>query len=356
MPHGQNPNDMSPRRDSLRSPRWRPSNRLGQPGCAHDPVGSPALFSLNDGLTQNIAMKIGHLGLIAVLLVGCTVADQVVPGVDNNAVENRGPVEKVTPVEEAAVEQETQPAVQEVAPSFDHTHRRWNEVLKLHVKGDRFDYAALGKQRVEFDAYLEELGAVVRADFEGWTKPQRFAFWINAYNAFTILKVINNLPLDSIRDLDKSFGLNTVFEQEWIPLKALHPSGKSKRLSLNDIEHAILRERFKDARIHAAVNCASISCPPLLGEAFVPERLNAQLDAQMRAFVADRVRNAFSRDKNTVRLSKIFDWFADDFKRDAESVRDYLVRYASEADAAFLREAKFKFASYDWDLNAPKKE
>ncbi|MFT5289961.1 MAG: hypothetical protein ACI82F_002032 [Planctomycetota bacterium] len=300
-------------------------------------------------LALDVAMKTGHLGLIAVLLVGCNVAEQVVPRADGDA-------DKGTTAEEAAVEQETQPAAQEAAESFDHTHRRWNAILKLHVEGDRFDYAALAKERGELDAYLGELSAVERADLESWAKPQRFAFWINAYNAFTILKVIDNLPLDSIRDLDKSFGLNTVFEQEWIPLKALHPSGKLKRMSLNDIEHTILRERFKDARIHAAVNCASISCPPLLGEAFVPDRLDAQLSSQMRAFVADRVRNTFNRDDNSVRLSKIFDWFADDFKRDTDSVRDYLVRFASEADAEFLREAKLKYASYDWDLNAPKKK
>ena len=278
-------------------------------------------------------MQFGSLGLICVLLVACA---KSVPAGENAPAPQIGDSQS--------------PASQETA--FDHSHRLWDGVLKQHVRGDLFDYAALAEDTSALDAYIAQMRTVTPEDLAAWSREQRFAFWINAYNAFTVKKVVKNLPLKSIRDLDKGFGLTTVFEQAWIKLQPLHPSGKPAKLSLNDIEHGILRARFKDARVHAAVNCASLSCPPLLGEAFVADRLEQQLDSQMRAFVADRKRNPFKRDKHEVRLSKIFDWFAEDFERDAGGVREYLLRYASDEDAAFIRDAKLKFTDYSWKLNA----
>lgn len=270
---------------------------------------------------------------------GEAIPDDAVPGEAGNSIGSGT----------GAQEQEAAPAP---AP-FDHTHAAWDAILREHVQGPLFDYAALAKRRAPFDSYLGELEAVSADQLAGWTKDQRFAFWINVYNAYTVRKVIDNLPLKSIRDLDKNLGLTNVFEQSWIPLNALHPSGKDKRLSLNDVEHEILRKRFPDARVHAAVNCASWSCPPLLGEAFVADRLDDQLTAQMRAFLADRDRNSFDTKKGVARVSRIFDWFKDDFVRDAGSVRDYLLRYAPADDQAFLRAAQVKFLDYDWKLNAP---
>ena len=240
-----------------------------------------------------------------------------------------------------------------VAPdeSFDHGHTTWTELLRKHVRGTDFDYGALAKEPAALTAYLDRLQAVTPAELEGWTEKQRFAFWINAYNAYTIQKVIENYPLESIRELDKAFGLKSVFDQAWIPMQAHHPKKPGKALSLNDIEHEILRVDFADARLHAAINCASESCPPLLGEAFVADRLDEQLETQMRAFVADPSRNRFDREKGVAYLSEIFKWFAEDFERDAESVRAYVIRFAPEEQAAFLREAKLRYLDYSWDLN-----
>ena len=134
-------------------------------------------------------------------------------------------------------------------------------------------------------------------------------------------------------------------------MRAHHPGGKDEDLSLNDIEHGILRKKFKDARVHAAINCASASCPPLRAEAFVADRLDAQLDEQMRAFVTDGSRNHLVREKNRLELSEIFQWFAEDFERDAGSVKDYLARFAAPEDADFIRKAKVSYIDYDWDLN-----
>ena len=112
-----------------------------------------------------------------------------------------------------------------------------------------------------------------------------------------------------------------------------------------------LRERFKDARLHAAINCASESCPPLLNEAFVASKLDDQLQTQMRAFVNDPDRNVIDPANDRLRLSEIFKWFKEDFERDAGSVREYLIRFASPETAEFLREKKIRYLDYSWKLN-----
>src|SRR5262245_11798649 len=160
------------------------------------------------------------------------------------------------------------PGAQEPA-AFDHSHAAWTQILKAHVRDGGFDYAKLKQDRQAFDAYLGALRAVTPEALAGWSDKQRFAFWINAYNAHCIQKVIDNYPLKSIRKLDGAFGLNTVFDKAFIKLQAQ----KGEELSLNDIEHKILRAKFKDARLHAAINCASKSCPPLRAEAFTADKL-----------------------------------------------------------------------------------
>ena len=235
--------------------------------------------------------------------------------------------------------------------AFDHTYAAWTEILRSCVRADGVDYAALKEDPLRVERCLEPLHAVTLDETLHWTENQRFAFWINVYNAHTLQKVVQHYPLKSIRDLDAALGLKTVFDQAFIPMRAFHPDGKDKDLSLNDIEHGILRRKFKDARVHAAINCASASCPPLRSEAFVAERLDEQLDEAMRAFVTDGKRNHFLRDKNRLELSRIFEWFAEDFERDAGSVEDYLVRFAAPEDADFVRKAKVSYLAYDWDLN-----
>jgi hypothetical protein len=234
---------------------------------------------------------------------------------------------------------------------FDHEHARWTRILRASVRDGGFDYAGLKKDRTEFDAYTTELRAVTPEQLAGWNEKQRFAFWLNVYNAFCIRQVVDNYPLESIRDLDGAFGLNSVFKKEFIPMRPHHPDGKNDDLSLNDIEHEILRKRFKDARLHAAVNCASLSCPPLRNEAFVAARLYEQLEEQMRAFVADTTRNRIDPQGGKLRVSEIFKWFEEDFERDAESVKEFLIRFAPAEKAAFIRSTKLRYLDYDWALN-----
>jgi hypothetical protein len=243
------------------------------------------------------------------------------------------------------------PSQEEARAPFDHSHAPWTAILKQHVRDGGFDYAALKRDRGAFDAYLATLAAVTPQELAAWSEKQRHAFWIDVYNAFCIRKVVDEYPLKSIRKLDGAFGLNSVFDKGFIPMAAHHPKGADEPLSLNDVEHEILRKRFKDAHVHAAINCASVSCPPLRAEAFVAERLDEQLEEQMRAFVNDPTRNRIDPAKKELAVSEIFKWFAEDFERAAKSVKEYLVRYTPAEKHDFIRSAKLRYLDYDWDLN-----
>lgn len=261
------------------------------------------------------------------------------------------------PVAAEPMEATAAPDVQEAedaAQGFDQSHALWTEVLKQHVKGTNFNYGALKKDQASFQKYLTQLHAVTPAELKSWERNQRYAFWINVYNAHTIQLIVENYPLKSIRKLDTGLGLNSVFDKEFIEMQPHHPKGSDDKLSLNDVEHEILRERFKDARVHAAVNCASISCPPLLGEAFVALRLEKQLNSQMAAFINDSTRNEFDAKRGKVKASSIFKWFSGDFERDAGSVTEYLARFAAPDKQVLLKTAKLSYLDYDWGLNDAK--
>ena len=240
------------------------------------------------------------------------------------------------------------------AGSFDHAHAAWTSVLATHVVDDRFDYGRLAKDRGALDAYLAQLHAVTPEQLATWTREQRYAFWINVYNAHTIQLVVDHYPIDSIRDLGGKV-FNKVWDKEFIPMAAHHPDGDREKLSLDDVEHGILRPRFDDARVHVAVNCASTGCPPLRAEAFVAARLDEQLDEQALRFLADERRNTFevSERGGRMKVSEIFDWFASDFERDAGSVSAWIARYAPPEVAAWIAEAEPEvgFRSYSWALN-----
>lgn len=235
--------------------------------------------------------------------------------------------------------------------SFDQTHALWTSVLTVHVTGDRCDYAGLKKDRAVLDRYLSQIHAVKPDQLASWTREQQFAFWINTYNAHVVDLVLSEYPVESIKDIGGL--LSSVWKKSFIAMPALHPSGKPGKLSLDEIEHQILRPRFKDARVHAAINCASLSCPPLRNEAFVAERLAEQLDNQVRKWLADPTRNRFDEAKSRAEVSEIFDWFEDDFVRDGGSVVGWIAKYAPPSQSTWLSKGKVKlsFLDYSWKLN-----
>lgn len=218
-------------------------------------------------------------------------------------------------------------------------HSEWDLLLKKHVlKNGMVDYAGFVKDKKALQQYLDYLSEHQPAD-KG-SKNEKLAFWINAYNAFTVKLIVDHYPVKSIKDIKKGIPfINSVWDMPFIPL------GKEK-IDLNYIEHSILRKEFKDPRIHAAINCASISCPVLRREAYTADRLEEQLDDAMRNFINDPKRNRL--EQSEVNLSKIFSWFSGDFRINGASVIDYLNKYSKKR---VHRNAKITYLSYQWELN-----
>lgn len=255
----------------------------------------------------------------------------------------------------AAESRAAQDAAPAPKPAFDAIHAPWTAILAKRVRGGDFDYAGLAKERSSLDAYLAALESVKPDEYAALTRKEQFAFWINAYNAYTVKRVVDGYPVKSIRDLgdDKV----SVWDRDLVPLGKLVPKLAKEKLTLNDVENRVLRATFQDARLHAAVNCASRGCPPLRAEAFTSERLDVQLDEQVRIWLADATRNRFDRARGVIEVSKVFEWFAEDFQRESGTVRGWIARFRP-ADAAWLGpEAKveIKYVEYDWALNDAKR-
>jgi len=229
-------------------------------------------------------------------------------------------------------------------------HQPWDALLKKHVAlidggtASRVRYAGMAQDRAALTRYLHSLSSVPESEFNSWPKPEQMAFLINAYNAFAVEKILTRYPdIKSIWDFGRVLG--NPFRDEFFALLG------SKR-SLDWIEHATLRKRYTDPRVHYAVNCASIGCPMLREEAYVADRLETQLEEQARRFLSDRSRNRLRAGR--LEVSKIFDWFREDFEPRAR----YFARYAEVlGDDAQQREAlrsqkiPLQFLDYDWSLN-----
>lgn len=234
--------------------------------------------------------------------------------------------------------------------AFDHAHSALSALLKKHVvlldggNASRLQYAAMAQERAALQEYLQALSRVNETEFNGFSRPEQMAFLINAYNAHAIEKVLTRYPnLKSIWDFGRFF--SNPFRDPFFSLLG----GK---MTLDTLEHEILRKRYPDPRIHYAVNCASIGCPMLREEAYVGVRLETQLEEQARRFLSDRTRNRVRAGR--LEVSKIFDWFKEDF----EPLEGYFVPYAAllsaEArDQQLVRERKasLRFLDYDWSLN-----
>jgi hypothetical protein len=236
-------------------------------------------------------------------------------------------------------------------PDFDAIHATWTEVLAKHAKGADFDYAGLKAGRARLDAYVAALEKVKPAEFAALSKKERFAFWVNAYNAWTVKRVVDAYPIETIKSLGDEKA--SVWDRELVPLGHLAPKLGKTKLTLNDVEHEILRAEFADPRVHAAVNCASKGCPALRPEAYSAKQLDAQLDEQVKAWLADATKNRFDRAQNRMDVSQIFEWFAEDFAKPAGSPAAWIAKYRP-ADAEWLGAKpgpKVAYVPYDWALN-----
>ncbi len=222
-------------------------------------------------------------------------------------------------------------------------HDRWDQLVKKHVKDDGFvDYKGFIRDSMELNRYLDQLSAV-HPDDKSWSRNEQMAYWINAYNAFTIKLVVKNYPVESIKDIKKGIAfVNSVWDIKFIKIQGF-------TYDLNNIEHNILRPVFKDARVHAAVNCASFSCPRLRQEAYTAEKLDSQLEDAMKKFLADPLRNNITAEK--VEISEIFKWFKGDFDRDAGSLIAYINKFSAQK---ISDNTELKYLDYNWVLNEAK--
>jgi len=215
----------------------------------------------------------------------------------------------------------------------------------------RVRYAALEAGPADLDGYLESLAPLDAAELEAQPEAVRIAFWINAYNAITLKTIIDSYPIEgsglsalrypasSIRQISGAWK-----NQSWVVA--------GEKISLNDIEHETLRKRFREPRVHVALVCAALGCPPLRSEPYDGARLGDQLDDQARRYLASPAGLRLEPGARNVAVSLIFKWFAGDFKK-ADGVRAFLARYAPEAARAALADPKTKitFLDYDWSLN-----
>lgn len=230
-------------------------------------------------------------------------------------------------------------------------HSVWDRLLKTYVKTgpdrlNRVDYAALKRNgRADLKAYIRGLEAIDPATLD---RPEQFALLANLYNAKTVDIVLDHYPVKSIRDISLGGGLLGVFTRG--PWKAKVLKMKGVDLSLDDIEHGMLRPVFKDPRVHYAVNCASVGCPNLGREAFTGAKLEGQLDAAARAYVNNPRGAALKPAGLTV--SSIYDWYQKDFGGSEAGVIAHLKAYADPALAQKLaRTPSISDYHYDWSLN-----
>jgi hypothetical protein len=243
---------------------------------------------------------------------------------------------------------------------IDHGYTTYAEVLARHVRMPRVDYAALKADCGRLDRAVAEFSSPAAAGESGWSRKQRMAFWINAYNAFTLRAIIDHYPINgswfslhprnSIRQID---GV-------WTRLKW---QAAWRTVTLDDIEHRILRPTFGDPRIHFAVNCASISCPPLVGVPYRAESLDVQLNEAARQYLAGA--EGLDIEGETLLVSSIFDWYGGDFvplyESFADKARDtkqrailgVVIKYGPPAAVQLARSgrARLDFLDYNWTLN-----
>ena len=220
-------------------------------------------------------------------------------------------------------------------------HEIFTQLLEEYVDNDGMvNYDGIAENIALLNRYLQELEQNP-PDSRNWAETEELAYWINAYNAYTLQLIIKHYPLSSIKDIG-SFIQVPFINSAWdIPFIEI---GEEK-LTLNDIEHRILRKEYNEPRIHFAIVCASISCPKLRPEAYVSSKLNDQLEEQAVEFINDESKNLISADQ--IEISRIFQWFGGDFKK-GQTLIDYLNKYSR---VNIRLDAEVGYLDYNWGLN-----
>jgi hypothetical protein len=228
--------------------------------------------------------------------------------------------------------------------SFDHSHALYAKVLSQYVRDGRVDYKSLHKNSEDLMNYMDQMAQVSREEFDQWTRNERMAFLINLYNAQTLKIIVENYPVRNIRML------GVPFLGPW-SLAGIKVFGK--KISLDHIEHGILRAKYKDPRIHFTLVCAAKSCPPLRNEPFVPDRLEEQLDDQGRDFMREPKKNRIDKERKTLYLTSIVSFYRGDFPSGGEALARYFWQFFDPSVTANEDPADYRvrYTSYDWSIN-----
>jgi len=222
-------------------------------------------------------------------------------------------------------------------------HAEWDFILKKYVLEGKVNYNKIISTPADLKRLNDYLITLGNTEVSLLTRDERLAFWINAYNAFTVKLILNHYPLKSIKDIN-----NPWKQKRWY--------AGSEKLSLDDIEHIKLRKEFKEPRIHFAIVCASIGCPELYPGAFEKDNIEKMLNLVTRNFFAQRRNFQLKKSgtKSTVYLNSIFKWFKNDFGKDDKQIVEFIIPYLKKQDRDIINASdavKIKHLDYDWSLN-----
>jgi hypothetical protein len=244
------------------------------------------------------------------------------------------------------------------ASGFDQSYSAYDGLLKKYVSPQgRVDYSSLKADPSELEQFLENVADLPRAQFDTWPKSRQLTFLINLYNSATLKLIIDHYPVDSIKEIGGFF--RGPWDQSFIKLFGT-------TVTLNHLEHDILRKQYQEPRIHMALVCAAKGCPPLRNEAYTAEKLDKQLEDQSFRYLAGAAGLRMDRRKNVVYVSSIFKWYGADFRSiyapargfdglnpTERALANFCSRYLSPEDADYLGKGGYdiKYLAYDWALN-----
>ncbi len=235
--------------------------------------------------------------------------------------------------------------------------------------GGMVNYKNLKANRKSLDTFVGTIGKLDRKTYEKWTEAEKIAFWVNAYNALTLRAIIDHYPIKSSWTKSLVYPKNSIRQiyGVWDKLQFVI---MGKKMTLNSIEHDVVRKKFQEPRIHMALVCAAMGCPQLRREPYTGAELDEQLDEQARKFLGDRTKFRIDRDGGRIQLSSIFEWFADDFvkgygtdsrfegrSKSERAVLNFISGYLDHEEANYLagERSRILYIKYDWSLNEQRK-
>jgi len=252
------------------------------------------------------------------------------------------------------------------AQGTEFSKDKYAHVLKNYVDQEGLvDYQGLNESRQDLDDFLLAVNNLPPRTFQGWQDEEKISFWIDVYNAFTLKVILDHYPIKSSFLKSLKYPKNSIRQIAGVWDKITFPV-MGERMSLDQIEHQILRKEFQEPRIHVALVCAAQSCPPLRQETYEGEMLSEQLDDQTRRFVSGREGFIIDREDNRVYLSSIFKWYGEDFigvyepesgytglNQKERAVLSFISQYLPDEDQKYLKDGsyKVKYLDYNWTLN-----